>query len=163
MSIRWTTSEHRGSHRGLHPCAAKRREEWNSGFRLAEPDGRESRCVGEMVRQSRSLCGYPPGGPADIPSGRTTKRRVPRQRENEGDSSHRKHFVSNQVQTDLVRNQSVEVESPHGLADILTQLLPSVALRKNVHRQALCTVSTVGFLRDFEDQFRHAPIIAFPQ
>jgi hypothetical protein len=66
-----------------------------------------------------------------------------------------KDFVSYQVHTNVSGFGTIEVERGDGLPDVLTELVPSVALGKDRFCQAFGAVPAISLLRDLEDKFIH--------
>ena len=65
-------------------------------------------------------------------------------------SSNREEFVSNEANSDSVRNLGVEEEGSHGLKDILSQFVPRISLSHDRLGQTLGNVAFVPVLRDLE-------------
>jgi hypothetical protein len=57
----------------------------------------------------------------------------------------------------------VEVIGAHGFLDVPAHRLPSVALRKDVFREALGAKTTIFLLGDFKNQFAHVAKISATQ
>jgi len=135
--------------RGHHPQNRTERAKLEAGC------GKEPLFADAPVRMSPGSDDCPPDGLFYMPNDGTEHPPDTTPKYRAVSSSDRENLVTNQVETNSLGSNPIEKIRGHCFEGILTQLVPRLALCKDVLGETLGAISAVGLLDDLKHQFRH--------
>ena len=120
---------------------------------------RESGCGGGSVFRYPRQYDCPSGETRDNPSVYTGGLQGLAHRYCVGFSRDSEDLIFAQMQSDVRRLFTIEIEGFNRVLNVRFKLFPGIALGKDILAEGFGYESSIGFLRDFEDKFAHTDTI----